>query len=929
MSEDELAKAVALLQDKSVRKFRNAMNFHNAVRALVLELSPGSRARATQKILCVDTSEIVSYVKYGRSAWASFTFGEVFNPEGTGEKVARRREKLLNLDRLISYHLLFGRKRGFVLLSPHVQELAIIRERLAEESSNLDDTLAGEIYRGDLFALSIEQFDRIGAWLQNPLINQAHEFELFKNTFLPGLRTGFVERLERLTKENQRFAFFERKARYSAIAPLNAGKRSFLHYLKYDAIHFPWADFQRFANSKEVQAAFADIVECLTLLISSAERDRDVPRARRERAAQRDARALATVHVLNVFLQRSNIALSVEFVTRAPIIHSALSVMPLDRLDIPVRHPLLLPEIYDFDSNSSQTLGHVYQSVAGALAPLTASRQVGHEVASFLNNAADRLLDALSAITVVQHTLEQDHPAATLGNVIDLGVGDNVTKQNHGELSRSIITLFGRMREALQSQRDPFSLDAINRIADNNFKLIEIKGKALDASRKVHIRHVFIPEGVKGFPYPCVAFRLIGGRIPRLFHCYSEELRGFFAIDVDRPDTEPRVSKPLSSRDILEHAKSTLSSNLAQSKSQASKVAPLETTLLGCIVFASQGQFETAFTLASTVLNRLMRQLRVSSTGLAKFVESANFPEGLDPRVPLALKELFLLRHYCSRAIARQELESQSWPFGALQHRGIQHFDDAERDLYLASRMNAHAEKLARKSDPDTAPGGASWFEDFRFTLASFFSWIDHYGAALSQEAVLEPRLLHQWEATTAQKLWNQHDRWSAAAWAQEIELLAYRIGQRRKRASNSGAQRYFAFAEFSAYHGLLSLFVARLALEPKAEVQVYWNPQIRPMPDKVLAFSEWGRWRKRYAELSKRYKFNARLHTLFDAVFESLDEIDQLSDTGTKKDYQRVVQNCRKRLAAQEGRSGDVSGTFSAKLLDGLLRRLDELATK
>lgn len=918
------------------RSLRDARNFHNAVHAFLNDLNDARGGVPVHRLLCVDATEVVSFARYTSSARKGFTFGSVIEPRDSDSDSLAQREKIRNIDRLITHHLLFGRQQGFVLLNPHVDELKAIRTAIDNTVDDLDSELYRHIFQGDLLSLSEVQFGRIAQWITQEAVNEDKEFETFRNTFLPGLRTSFVQHLYGNLTAKEYYRKFEKDGRYQFLAR-NTGPRSFLHSLNADIV-FPWSDFLAYTKLPQTQDTFDEIVKSLSDLIASTPRIRPVSEAAVTLAANRDARALATIHVLNSFTRAKNIPIRTEFVTRASIIHSLSSAIPADRLDVTIRHPLLIPEIYAFDANALNTIGHVFQSVANALAPLASSIEGGsannaeaskryRKIEPFVRGAARQLLNALAGVMVIQQSLEQDNSKSMLDELIDETRADNPRAPKKKTLSKAILHVFDNIRSALSSQRDPFSMDAINAIADNNFKLIELERRQLDIKphQYVEVRYVQIKPDSADFPVGFTAFRMTRGRIPRLFHVYSDVIPRIFVEEGSRAGaTAPKTSRGIPISELFRRASDLLANRGANASKENddSRIANLEFNLLACIAFASLGRYRTSVTLSSTVLNQFMRRLHVNETGIAKYMLS-RFPSDMDARIPLVLKELFILRQYCERAIAREELDDRANGFGGTRYRGIQSFDNAEQDLHLALRMNEAAELLAKHSNDNVAPGGMVWFEDFRFTLISFYGWVDHYIAALVQERALESELLEQWSATAAQKLWVQHDRWTSAAWAREMQLYAFRIQRKRERTSDPEAKRYHAYAEFCTYQGLLTLVVTRLALEPSAEVQVFWNPYVQSTPERILAFSNWSDWRRRHMAIAQEYQFEVRLTPLYEAVFSALKEIDGLAvphGEGRTR-YHTILQTLREQIVIHRERLvADDDVTFTSILLDALV---------
>ncbi len=946
LTKDELDRATRRLGDPTLRPFRSATIFHNALQSFLREVDIEQNARPIHKIMCVDTTEIAAFTLYNRAAWNAFTFGGLIDPENRfpASSAQRSREMIRNLDILVTRQVLFGRRSGFVLLEPHADELNTIADALSQRVERLDNTIDQSVFEGDVASLTETQLARIQEWLTHPDTDQQEEFETFRNTFLPGLRNDFVERLSTSLKAHERFEQFSDSANYRFIESANIGKRSFLTALQADGVRFDWQRFVSFSKGPEIASTSEIIVNSVTHLLQATERNKTISHEKRQLAISRDAKAVATVHVLNLFLENEDLPVRVEFVSRAPIMHSVVGAIPPDRLQVTIRHPMLLPDAYNFDLSSLQTLRDVFQSVSQAMAPLADASDAMEihraypQIEPIIKSAAHEMVGVLSNVVVVRHTLELGNAASAIESSLDPSALKGGAPRDY---SHAIVRIFERLADRLRMQSDPFSVDAINAIADNNYKLMEIErnriGESVASTVKFH--YSTLQHDVSGFPVDFVAFRAVGGRIPRMFHMYSESVPKLFVENGVREDASlSRTSRPISILELLDHSKSAFAAGKPQSSSAPARnpLEDLERTSLACIAFASLGRYATAVTLASTILNQIMRQLSVSETGNAKFMRSGTFRVGTDPRLPLALKELFLIRQYCERAIAREDLESESGIFGKTKGTGIQDFDRAERDLYLAVRMSEHAETLAAgKEVSEASPEGLDWFEDTRIALICFFGWMDHYIAASVNEQIIEPKFLQEWRKTVANQIWHQHDRWTSVSWARDIHALAHRAHMKAEKAQNTEARRYFGYVEYSAYHGLLVLFLSHLVFDVASEVQVFWNPLIRPNADRIFAFGKWKQWHESYKSVLERFDFGSRIGPLFGLVFDALSEIENVA--GASVDFssdQRVesqkgiLERLSGELRSFRQQLTDVSDevTFSVTLLDALVRRVELL---
>lgn len=985
LTDGEINLAMHRLELWSNRPINRAVRFHNSLEAFVRDVDRELGVYPTVRLLCVDTTEIFSFADYRPSVWHAFTFNRLLESVDMTDDVRQgHHETTITLDRLINWHLLFDRRDGCILLDPHADELVDIESAISKKIDLQQSRLDQQIKGGDLSALSSEQLERIFDWLQNRGADQEREFLTFRNTFLPGLRADLVEYLYKSLKIRDAYRKFRTDGKYYFIAPSSAGGRSFLHALNARGIAFDWREFETFTTSSNAQHAFENIAVSVLKLINTVDR---APRSEgaKEAAADRDARALATIHVLNLFLRKKHLPVRAELVTRAPILHDIISALPAGQLHVTLRHPLLVPEVYEFDPPSLATIGHVYKSVTSALRPvleeygssdkLSAQTSTSpsdlNQADAFVREAALELQKALADIVVIQQTMERDRSRELIEELL---VSDKKAREKRRSdrrevahikvdeeiRSEHIIKLFDLLRERLQRHRDPFSVEAINNIADNNLRLIDFERRRLGASagQTIRFRFLRIEESDAGFPVEFTAFRPLagqpakvertpaplGGRLPRLFHLYSKRAQALLddRHSVRGSANEPLVSEPISIGTLLDVARRALTDlddRAAQHGEQA--IEKIEETMLVCVAFASIGHYSTAATLASTVLNQVMRQLR--ETGSEKFTRTRVFPKGADPKLPLALKELFLLRHYCERAVGREQLENGRKLFGGSKGLGVRNFARAQRDLDIAVQMNEHAEALSRRaSETGSSPAGIDWFAEFRFPLISFFGWMDQYVASLTLDKFQEKDVFERWEVSQTRELWRRHDIWTTGALAKEIEIVAWRARARSERSIGNEERRYFVHIEARALHGLLVLLVIHLAFDISAEVQTFWNPVARPTSDRLLFFRSWKDWWHRYRHLLSSFRFEMRLSALFDCVFETIEEIENIArerqarqirdryrqtihfDAAYKSAINSLVDRLRDARSQFVRIDGDM--TFAVKLVDQLLEKTEHL---
>jgi hypothetical protein len=964
LSEDDVLRSIDRLAVLGNSRINIAFRFRNSLNALLRDVDRAQWEVPPKKIMAVDTTEVVAATDYDRAAFAAFSFSGLLVGQASKQRQKeltveqlRTNSELETLDKLIVHHLLEGRTDQFLLTDAHAEEIVILRDAIARNFREKQTRLFSaefEKFRG----MSAASLTRIEKWITKQKgADLREEWLTFCNTFLPNWRDDMIDELTESSKSLGAIDQFIRRGNYIFLRPDSFGPRSLeVHLGGYPELKFHWKSYADFVAQPDIADQYEKICNVAQRLTAEI-KGRYRSTAMLQMAAMRDARAIASVHVLNSFFHYERINARVELISRSPTLHSVISALPERALHVTLRHPLLIPDIYRFDTKSLLAIADILQRVDSVIrsyvtdipfeAQGSGSNEREQKALEEASAAATEVVPHLRNILSIQQGLEQSPEVFRSIFHRTAGVGSRSQKTRPGEeieLVDKIRTIFKLVTEKLADRDDPFSNMHFNEVVKRNLDLIRFeRARTFTTDEHFQVRLLSFEEGNNKFlPERCMVARPVTPSFGRLFHLYSTRIITKLS-DYILSATEPEHRKPrevaIPIEEIFDSVQEAFESLSAvqpeerRAKKRDDILFALDGTLLACLAFASRHRFETVVTLASTILHRVSETIRRGEVRECR-------PDEL--RQKLAYRELFLLRHYCERGIAMDLHFADRRSFNDSKGSVSKNFARAQRDLDFAALMSEDAERClihARSSFKtkaeiasipalDVAPSGVKSLNDYRLRLANFGSWMDQFLLVAKVVYAKWPSQLDAGEQQT-EEVRRRIDIWSALALVREAVSDAHsaRLGQDECSDENDGpaTRRYLAHIEARALQGALTMLLIFLGFKIAPEVLRLWGITLRPTPDRLLVFRDWDLWWRRYRELRKEYHFAMRISDLIDPVCAALQEIEGLQVLAQKESGQKTIIEKLKRNLDRAVGDSNKDATFMNAIAAAIRERLDD----
>ena len=951
---DERANILAEFGKAANQRSIKAVRFRNALNAFLRGVDRAESAEPPIKILAVDTTEIVAFAEFTAGSAAGFSFQGMVAPASDGD-LSNRMEVL---DRLIINHLLFPGERKIpgmkparktLLLDPYIDEVAIIRGHLEEQAQKAIDKAVSE-----LPSIDPAQLERVKKWLLNQAGSTfADEWARFRTTFIPDWGEALITELAAANLKFGRIEDFIRRSNFVYLRALSAGERSIETVKRDDGTAvIDVARFKLFSERTDVRRRAEEVFDVTLDLFAEIHRERE-GRPGIAAASERDARALATIAALNCFCEEEKINARVELVTRSPAMHDVIGALPDGRVRVTLRHPLFLPDIYKFDRTQLSPMGDVLQRVDAAIASvIDLSDDRSAEVEARFREAAHGAFDLLESVITAQQELQLPSEAKT---------------QEHRDLVNGV---FEALTDGIRRRDDPFARELFRESAGRVQSLAEFaKGRVFaEADTKLKVRLVClmdselkVPDG-SPVPRPALAVRMVGGDFRRLFHLHSKRAFGLVlgkdsvvATIVSRSGTSPTV-RNIAINELFENLKKALSALSEESVHERSivsneangngkrddRVFAMDSTLLLCMAFAGKRHFDTAILLASTFLHHEAMHIRKSKRSFKQ--EEA--------RLHLANRELFLLRHYCERALATEDFFREARRPGDPKGSVGKNLARAQRDLDFAALMSEDVERCLTAANElassDPTPSGQGLLNDSRLRLAHLGAFIDQFMMVLHEEQQVRTSAL-DWRARQREATRRRLDTWVVAGLVKEITIEAHAArlrspGMIADDAPRAQLGRYYGNLEARALQGALLVFAIYMAYPLSRPLHRLWTIDCDVEPERILVFRDWQTWWRRYSELKRFYSLDMRAHPLLECMCNALrainDEHKQLrskngrppsdeSAAAAEKRVGEILSDCRKALALLDRPGQDRAKGFVPRLAAAMSLRLGELMPK
>jgi hypothetical protein len=473
-SDFELAAAEESVRRLSSSKLANAILFAHSLEGFIKYVDAQRSGERRTEILCVDASEVVAWVHGGETAKYAFSFNLLRYGSFAEERTSLKDYGVLeNLELIILRYLLFSHHNGYFLLDPHAREIAL----LFSANTRRSQSLAGRIKQmsPEVLRLSVAQLKNIRDFiLSRSADDMPAEFKQFKIIFLPAWSESLAFSVLQSSSEEKRFREFFANGNYFTS---EGGAQSIGDYLRQNVQSTIRADelveFFATAKSKESFREVAEFFRLLQVAIVSR-----VPHGLDSDVMRRDADALAMLHILNRFMTEKGLSARFVLVTRSLRLHTLAAATPLvQQLVGPLRHPLFMPQIYQFSATALSQMAILFSSADAMLKPVLTAADPASKSIDLSKRDVDRALtqardlfrtlvmEVLSRFITIQHTLEQapSETARILAQAAEMSKLDtNPTASNSLDvLQEQIIATFQALMLALEERIDPFSEEVI------------------------------------------------------------------------------------------------------------------------------------------------------------------------------------------------------------------------------------------------------------------------------------------------------------------------------------------------------------------------------------------------------------------------------------------------------------------------------------
>lgn len=895
--------------------------FRNALQGFVREHNSASDQRIHHTIYAVDAMEVYAWVNPEKHHLRSFSFGSLLSgadgPHYTD---------IQNHSDITAEQLLFEDKKQFIIFDSHISECKALFNAILSRSIEVEEInrkISGnnpEKEIQDIYEKIKEKINSDDVRLEQSSINNVSDIisiwsENFKDIYLNHAKLA------------GRVSAFSRKANYTSI--FSARARFFESgFMKGFGSRVSHTAFERFLGFPQTQQNLILTKETLRDLLTKISSDDTRPQHELNAAIDRDVESLSLAQCINDFLSSCRIPVRIEFVTRSHRLHLAAFMLGYGRLRVSVRHPMFIPGVHKLHPSALNSLKDISQEVDHCIAALSKFEFGGEQIEGGKRRRHSRQLhttlkqlaaEAVSQMTDVvisrkiSNRLDKKTDETAVQSIIQ-SVSDYVLddfREEDGDyehaitevVSKNIMSSTGFFRSRTGS--------ALSGIHDNFFK-----GKNLRIFLNKVQLNPFRDDMPDSSPDDMISFRVLGSRMPRLFFLHGDGFRRWIENETQLSSQTPPAGSPF----VAEIDASVLFNYTARTPSNVSLEVPtldtLEAVLLQSILYASMGWYAVASTVISQLTRPVTAQLRRAVP--TQFGEQASvFSSDIDPKIALAYKELFLLRHYCERAISRENKPDDLSPF-VNEHAGdsARNIARAQRDLDLAVYMSEEYFRLINNiadgsvSDPNMK-NIASFRQNQRFafdarlSLVHTASWLELFvsnsineradeeamdavlGEALSDvtsknSLTYSPMASKEIEFEYHKKLFGtRYETWMSAGIIKQLEIENKRISMERLALAHQGRfpreERLWAYLETHGMSVLSMSFLCAAVLDRFPGVGAIWNPWTRVSYEQFLVFRDWKHWFLSVLNLDEAYRFEIRTVNLINCFLNFFENVDKI----------------------------------------------------
>lgn len=906
-SADELEKAAARLRDYHKRPIAPAIRFHAALKGLIMDAKRSQKQESNNAILAVDSVEIISHANYSRPVFTAFTFHDLI----TGDE--HWNAQIENLDHLISHRLLTSARCPFILLDSYAEEIQDVWGAIENRKRGDQDGLFPNTRKPSEINFPPQALGRIRDYIIGERTDEQilKAFAEFRDDFMPYWSMSVVKSLIGHRTTTQKLDEVFRSSRYVYLRGPEFKNRSVTRSIS----DFDWDNFQGFVADPAVGLEFEFVRSTITKLASVPKFGRDLEAV--TIVAENDALAFADIHTVNAFLRKTGRQERVELVSRSSLLADILHFLPAGRIDVPLRHPLLLPDVFEFDEGALGAITEISQRFDAVLTPYLEdyedanTNRLKEDEEKDLENTKEIARDLvrwLRDTAVAQVSREQDvlervqYPSTRTGQNRDRSATAAVIRE-----------IFDILIHSLEDPTNPLTTTTLRDLAHRNLDMASAIWERTLNGEELVARTLKI-DSKKLVPAPIMALRILHHEFTRLFYLHSNRGRALLerkfleqAPTGKRLSARTEVQVHLSRADTLDEFDQLLSSLTDSPKTSEDRTYLYDITLVICAAFASKGEMTAAASLASTVLHQISVVMRHQDYELGK-VELVE---------RLALQELFIFRHYCERSTALSSFFKNKRQPTYQFMRGLleKEFARAQRDLDRAAELDssiadAEASKLVRS---------------VRLRLIHMSGWMDMF----LMTDTIDFEKARDWPERPLLKLGSRRDIWASVGYTKECLDDLKSVRALALECDGNECERFLAHLEARILQNVMIMFLVLVFSRNVPLLDRVLRGDHRVLSDHMLKFDKYADHWHRFEELISQYHFHFRLRDLLNLVLTAIREIDairhaEIDEMERRERSAEVWTQVFERLADQYCGDGVSDDGFSKLLAGHIVRGIE-----
>lgn len=683
----------------------------------------------TKSVFCIDFSEIYPLLNYDKGAAVAFSFDHTMAMGKSGQNDV----VLEQYDAAILNQLLFDDQNPIpvCISAPHIIELkrinAAIQAKIIREKDSDENNILSHFTHNADTSLDEKILERILNFHQevkkNPKKTPQYYEEVlndFLTDFFSNIPDGAITKIKDFVSQHEKIhrlaSLFSDKSNLHLFNSIPSRVSIFdrvCERYRLDTEKVNFDAFYQFMHQAHIQDAHEKLSDTLMFVMTGIEAKAS-DQARVFPTQLVDAEALADLHFLNQFFRRQSVNVRIHFITRSPSLHSLAIALPKGYLDVDIRHPMFIPEIYAFNPNQLERLSHLIRDMSVSLKGLQDDiTQIANskEPTDRFNKMVQNLRELLLSTTILKDW--QDNPE------------DYKTKKNNEDIERFVKYIrdnFAQDKDepdlymrAIEAHRDIDEMAADSRIMyhyanKKNFGPVWISKHPMTYG----LAQSHIPQATEEKWHKSQLVFARQGYMTPVFHLYWHKFTRYLRPARDqqgasdgylsyRVNNSQAISRFL---DFFKNIEERMKKqgieagirNYFKYAGDGDKEPSMDDVTKWLTIYQMKALFYAVFMqhrFAGIVCTEALSVLDPILDPYDAEFDAFNALGGIVPKeILLIFKELFLLRHYCSRAMAvefsgerrgtQQSVESLERDFD----RPYKHLARADRDLHFAATLH-------------------------------------------------------------------------------------------------------------------------------------------------------------------------------------------------------------------------------------------------